>query len=220
MLRKVLCIALVTGAMCAPAFAGPNWVDQFLRRYKPSMLTIPASRASAPDTLPTLVRSGVIPLSINDLIDLTLGNNLDIAVNRLAPIESGFVIDTNYRPFEPTLRLGASVSRDTTKSTTQFSGVPSVSQLTHNYTVGYGQTLKTGSDVVVDFTLNRASSNNGFSTYNPSWIGLVRYSFTQHVLNGFGRSVNTHGIRVAKNNRTRSEVQCKRQVIELVTQAQ
>lgn len=220
MIRRIVCLGLVVGALCAPAFAAENWVDQFLRRYKPSLLTLPAGRASAQDTLPTLIRSGVIPLSINDLIDLTLDNNLDIAVNRLAPIQSGFLIDVNYRPFEPTLRVGASVARDTSKSRTQLTGTDFVSQLSHTYSVGYGQTLKTGSDVALDFTLNRTSSNNGFNTYNPSWVGLMRYSFTQHVLNGYGRSVNTHGIRVAQNNKTISEVQFERQVIELVTQAQ
>ncbi len=223
MLRRILRVGLVFGAlgvMSAPAFAGENWVDQFLRRYKPSLLTFPASQVSAQDTLPTLIQNGLIPLSINDLIDLTLSNNLDVAVNRLAPIQSGFIIDTNYRPFEPMLRLGASVSRDTSKSRTQLTGTDSISQLSHNYTIGYGQTLKTGSDVALDFTLNRTSSNNGFNTYNPSWVGLMRYSITQHVLNGFGRSVNTHGIRVAQNNKTISEIQFERQVIDLVTQAQ
>lgn len=219
-MRKILCVALVIGVTCAPAFAQRDWVDQFLRRYKPSLLTFPGNRTPSQETLATLIRNGVIPLSVNDLIDLTLENNLDIAVNRLAPIQSGFMIDTNYRPFEPTLRLGASVSRDTSRSRTQLTGTDSISQLSHNYTIGYGQTLKTGSDIVMDFTLNRTSSNNGFNTYNPSWVGLMRYSFTQHVLNGFGRNVNTRGIRVAQNNKTISEIQFERQVIDLVTAAQ
>src|SRR5205085_9941435 len=70
------------------------------------------------------------------------------------------------------------------------------------------------------FTLHRTSSNNAFSTYNPSWVGLMRYSFSQHFLNGFGRDVNTRAIRIAQNNKTISEVQFERQVIDLVTQDQ
>jgi len=162
----------------------------------------------------------LIPLSINDLINLTLENNLDIRVNRLSPIASELAIRTNYRPFEPTLTLGASVSRDTSRSRTQLTGVGSVSQLSHTYDVGYLQTLRTGSDVAVDFTLNRTSSNNAFNTFNPSWVGQMRYSFTQRILNGFGRTVNSRGIRVAQNNKTISEVQFERMIIDLITQTE
>src|SRR5688572_10876184 len=101
MLRKILFVALVIGAMSAPAFAQRQWVDDFLKRYKPALLTFPASRAAAQDTLPAMIRNGVIPISINDLINLTLANNLDIAVQRLTPIQTAYGIDLNYCPFEP-----------------------------------------------------------------------------------------------------------------------
>jgi outer membrane protein TolC len=220
MLRRVLSVVLVVCISCSPAFAGQNWVEQFLQRYKPGTLAFPAGQANIQDTLPTLIRNGIIPLSVNDLITLTLENNLDISVNRLSPLQSEFLIRTNYRPFEPALRLGASVSRDTSRSRTQLTGTNSVSQLSHNYTIGYGQTFMTGTDFAVDFTLNRTSSNNAFNTFNPSWVGLVRYSVAQRVLNGYGREVNNRSIRLAQNNKKISEVQFETQVIDMVTQAQ
>jgi outer membrane protein len=220
MLRKTLCVALAIGAMCSPAFAQKDWVDQFLKRYKPAILTFPASRAAAQDSLPAMIRNGAIPLSVNDLINLTLENNLDIAVQRLNPIQTGYGIDLNYRPFEPTLQFNASVARDTSQSRSQFTGTSSVTQLAHSFSVGYGQTLKTGADVAVDFSVNRSSVSAGVETYNPSWFGVMRYSYTQRILNGFGREVNTRGIRIAQNNKTISEIQFERQVIDLVTQAQ
>lgn len=220
MKRKILCLMVVFAAFCTPAFAGENWIDQFLSRYRPSPLKLPASVTVTQDTLQNFVRDGMIPLSINDLITLTLENNLDITVNRLAPVTSDYAILTNYRPFEPTLRLGASVTRNTTQSQTQLTGVDSVSQLTHNFVVGFAKTLQTGTDLAVDFNMTRSSSNNAFNTFNPSWVGSVRYSFTQRMLNGFGRSVNTRSIRVAQNNKTISEAQFETQVIDLVTRAQ
>ena len=48
----------------------------------------------------------------------------------------------------------------------------------------------------------------------------MNYSFTQHVLNGFGRNINTRAIRIAQNNKSISEVEFERMVIDLVTQAQ
>ena len=219
MKRRVLFFALVFAGMCSPAFARQNWVDQFLSRYKPS----PSLAYRGPltqDRLPSLIRTGEIPLSVSDLINLTLENNLDITVNRLNPVASEYAIQTSNRPFEPTLRLGANISNDVSKSRTVLAGASSVTQFLNDFNVGFGQTLKTGTDVAVDFTLNRQSSNSTFNTFNPSWIGQVTYTFTQRLLNGYGRNINTRNIRIAQNNKSISDVQFERNVIDLVAQAQ
>jgi outer membrane protein len=217
MMRRILCVALVAGVMSASAFA-QNRFDQFLNRYKPNLF--PASRAAAQDTLPAMIRNGVIPLTVNDLINITLANNLDIAVDRLSPLLSGYAIDVNNRPFEPTLRLGASVSRDTSRSRTQLTGSGNTSTLSHSYNVGYGQVLKTGADFAIDLNVNRNSTSASLDNFNPGWFTAIRYSFNQPILNGYGRNVNTRAIRIAQNNKTISEVQFETQVIDLMTQAQ
>src|SRR5687768_7321183 len=206
MKKRMFLTILLFAVLATPASAAQNWVEQFLSRYRAQPLNFQVNPA-AQDPLPGLIRSGVLPLSIGDLINLTLENNLDIAVTRLSPITSQYLIETSYRPFEPTLRFGASVSRDTAASRNQLSGAESLSQLTHNYTVGFAQTLSTGTDLAVDFTMNRSSSNNAFNTFNPAWVGLMRYSVTQHLLRDFGRAVNKRQIRLAQNNKTLSEVQ-------------
>ena len=218
MKRKVLFLTLVFIGLCTPAFARQNWVDQFLNRYKPSEVSTTGPLTQ--DRLAALIRNGEIPLSVVDLVNLTLENNLDINVNRLSPLASEYAIRTNYQPFEPTLAIEANFTSDASRSRTQLTGADFVSQFADNFSVGYLQTLQTGTDVAVDFTLNRTSSNDAFTTFNPAWFSRMRYSFTQHLLNGFGKSVNTRSIRVAQNNKTISEVQFERMVIDLVTQAE
>lgn len=95
-----------------------------------------------------------------------------------------------------------------------------MSQLSHAYTLGFGQSLETGTNVGVDFSLNRSSSNNAFNTFNPSWLGLIRYSATQHLLRDYGRTNGTRQIRIAQNNVKISETQFEMQVVDLLTQAQ
>src|SRR5688572_9066170 len=216
---RVLFLTLVFVGLCNPAFARQNWVNQFLNRYKPPT-DIAAPGPLSQDRLPALIRNGQIPLSVADLVNLTLENNLDIYVNRFNPLASEYAIRTNYRPFEPTLAIDANFTSDSSRSRTQLTGVDSVSQFVDNFNITYFQTLQTGTDVAVEFALNRTSSNDAFSTFNPAWFSRMRYSFTQHLLNGFGRSVNTRGIRVAQNNKTISEVQFERLVIDLVAQAE
>lgn len=212
--------ALVCVAAPARAEVNTNFVKNFLSRYRPANVAFPASPVPTPQAIADLVRSGQLPLTMNDLINLILQNNLDIGVNRLSPLSFQYLIDSMYRPFEPTLHLQATVNRNTTPSTSILAGAANPSTLSGSYTVGFSQALASGTLVGIDATMNRNSSNNNFSTLNPSWQGSVRYAFTQHLARDFGRLVNTHQIRVAHNNEKISEIQFERQLIDLVAQAQ
>lgn len=198
-----------------------DFVEKFMSRYRPSKVDLPGPPATASQPqLADLIRTGQLPLSVGDVIQLMLQNNLDIGVNRMTPFSSEYLIETMYRPFEPTLRLQATVNRNTSPSTTVLSGADNPSTLGGSYLVGFSQALATGTNVGVDLTINRNSSNSSFSTLNPSWNGSVRYSFNQHLLRDYGRRINTRQIRVAQNNRKISETQFERQLIDLISQAQ
>jgi outer membrane protein len=216
----LLLVVLVWHSPSARAEIKTDFVQDFLKRYRPAPASFPAAAVGVPQDVGSLIRSGQLPLTMGDLINLILQNNLDVGVNRLSPLSSQYLIDTFYRPFEPTIHLQATVNRNTTPATTILAGAQNPSTLGGAYTVGFSQSLMTGSIVAVDATLNRSSSNSNFSTLNPSWSGTLRYSFTQHLVRDFGRKVNSHSIRVAKNNEKVSEVQFERQLIDLVAQAQ
>jgi outer membrane protein TolC len=209
--------------MAAPAQAqlNTNFVKDFLARYKSPQLAFPADPATAsPQALADQIRNGQLPLTMGELINLMLQNNLDIGVDRLSPLSSQYLIETNYRPFEPSLHFKATVNRNTTPATSILSGASNPSTLSGSYNVGFAQTLPTGGIVGIDATLNRTSSNSFFSTLNPSWTGTMQYSFTQHLMQNFGRATNLHAVRVAQNNQKTSASQFERQVIDLVAQGQ
>jgi outer membrane protein TolC len=221
MKKNIVMVACLLTVLSSTAFAGPKFVDDFLSKYKPSVVNRkPTPSEMTPDALTSLIRNGEIPMSITDVIDLTLKNNLDIGLDRLTPLSTRIATDSFYRPFEPTLHVNAGVNQSTTPSPSQLSGVPSVSQLSQTYGVAYTQTLQTGTDVGIDFSLNRLSTNNKFATFNPGWTGAVTYSATQHFMKNFGRDINARQFRVAKNNTDISDTQFERQVIDLVTQAE
>jgi outer membrane protein len=214
-------VALASLFVTAPAQAQikTNFVKDFLARYRPSNVQQPGTPGSA-QGLTDLQRAGQLPLTMGDLINLMLQNNLDINVNRYSPLSSQYVIATMYRPFEPTMHIQASVGRSTNPATTILAGAANPSTLTGSYNIGFAQTLTTGSIVGVDATMSRSSSNSNFSTLNPSWTGSLRYSFTQHLAQNFGRDVNLHSVRVAQVNQKISESNFERQLIDLVAQAQ
>jgi len=213
-----VCLLIV---LSSTAFAGPNFVDQFFNKYKPAPVNSkPTPSEISPDALTSLIRNGEIPMSMNDVIGLTLRNNLDIGLDRLNTLSTRLATDSFYRPFEPMLRINAGVNQNTAPSSSQLFGVPAVSQLSQVYGVAYTQTLQTGTDVGIDFSLNRLSTNNAFSTFNPGWAGTVTYSATQHFIKNYGRDINARQFKVAKNNTDISDAQFERQVIDLVTRAE
>jgi outer membrane protein len=215
-----LLVLLAMVCQAAPARAEIDFVKNFLERYRPGKVNLPAPLSPAPQELTNMVRAGQLPLTMGDLINLILQNNLDISVNRLSPLSSEYLIDTLYRAFEPSVHLQATVQRNTTPATTVLSGAANPSTLSGAYSVGFSQYLMTGTSVAVDAIMNRNSSNSTFSTLNPSWQGSLRYSFTQHLLRDYGRRNNSRQFQVARNNQKISEVQFERQLIDLVAQAQ
>jgi outer membrane protein len=213
-LLVVLCVTTI------PAQAQSNFVEQFLNRYRPSPVNLPSIPTNSEQELAARIQNGMLPLTVNDVIQLMLENNLDISVSRLNPLSAQYLIETFFRPFEPTLRFQTTIGRNTQPATSQLTGAPSLSVLTGSYSVGYLQTLPTGTDLTVDFSLNRSSSNSVFNTFNPSWVSNIRYTFSQHLLRDYGRSINERQIRVAQNNQKISEAQFELQLVDLVTQAQ
>src|SRR4029079_8402577 len=98
---------------------------------------------------------------------------------------------------DPSCPLQPTVTRNATPATTVLAGAANPSTLSGAYTVGFSQSLLTGTNVAIDASMNRSSSNSNFSTLNPSWSGSLRYSFTQHLARDFGRLTNTRSIRIA-----------------------
>jgi outer membrane protein TolC len=217
----LLAFGIFAPALPARAEINANFVKEFLNRYRPSNIPAQASpAASSSQDLASLIRTGQLPLTVADLINLMLQNNLDIVVNRLGPLSAGYLGQTLYRPFEPTFTLSATVNRNTTPATSQFTGAPSLSILGGTYTMGFSEAFETGTNLGVNLSMIRSSTNSVFATINPSYTGLVQYSLTQHLLKGWGRTNNTSQIRIAQTNQKISEIQFEGQLIDLVAQAQ
>src|ERR1051326_350813 len=223
---RILVIFLLTSGLFAAALPAraeinANFVKDFLNRYRPGQIPVPGTPGEQlPQDVGALIRTGQLPVTVADLINLMLQNNLDIIMNRLTPLSVGYLSQTYYRPFEPTVTLSAAVNRNTTPATSQLAGAPSISSLTGAYSIGFSEALTTGTSLSVNLWMNRSSTNSFFNTINPSYTGLVQYSLTQHLLKGWGRSINTTQLRIAQNNQKISESQFEGQVMDLVAQAQ
>ena len=132
--------------LTVPATASSDWVEEFLHRYDPSKVRTEVATASTAG-VGQLLRTGELSVSLTDVINLMIDNNLDIRSNRLGPLSSYWQTLVFYRVLQPSLSFGFNRSRNTTLSTNQVNGtVPNVSQLRTSYSVGFAQSLSTGTD--------------------------------------------------------------------------
>ena len=84
------------------------------------------------------------------------------------------------------------------------------------YNNQFTETFLTGTNVNVTWNNNRQSSTAA-NFFNPAVSSTLSVSFTQPLLNGFGVSVNTRNIRIAKNNRKIADLAFAQQAITTVT---
>ena len=85
-----------------------------------------------------------------------------------------------------------------------------------NYFQGFG----TGTTLNVNFTNQRAVTNNFHQVIDPSVTSSFQVTVTQPLLSGFGFLPNLRFIRIAKNNREISDVAFRLQVITTTVQIQ
>lgn len=208
----VLCLAV-------PAHAQSNFVSQFLKNYHPTGEEA-APPVSPPTPLAQFLQNGEIPITMNDLVNLMLDQNLDIASNRLSPRSSLLQTLVFYKILQPSVTFTGSVSRNSAFSTSQLNGASSLNQLQHNFSASVTKNLAAGTTVGVTATMARASSNSILSTFNPSYTGRITYSISQHVLQNRGREINLRQVLQAENNEKMSEIQFEIQLTALLAQAQ
>ncbi|MGH9565006.1 MAG: TolC family protein, partial [Candidatus Angelobacter sp.] len=119
------------------------------------------------------------------------------------PILSGtFQVEHGVFPVSNSITTGANVINQNTT--------------TGNFT--YFQGFSPGTALTVTYDNSRSASTSLFNILNPTLNSSFRASIRQHLLQGFGPSLNTRLIRQAKNNRQITEEGFRQQVITTVSQ--
>jgi outer membrane protein len=79
------------------------------------------------------------------------------------------------------------------------------------------QGFQTGTSFITGWDNTRSSSTSAANLFNPSVNSSLFVGLQQQLLNGFGRSVNTRNIRIARNNRKIADWAFSQQAITTVT---
>ncbi len=122
--------------------------------------------------------------------------------------------------FDPSFLLNFSVDRTASPlNTTRVSGIPNVITSTAAVQTRYVQAFTTGTSFSVTFNNQRQSSTQQFLRFNPALVSSFSFSFSQQLLNGFGRAVNRRFLEVADNDMSIAREAFRQQVDTTLAQA-
>jgi outer membrane protein len=194
-----------------------------------------------------LIHEGKLELTLQEAVELAMENSMDIVVQRYNPwvadtailkAKAGslaaaipgaiFVGATANNPllsYDPlvTTTVGIDsrvvpVNNPLTSGTgTGLLALTGLSLHTSTFNTQFTQGFTTGTNFFTTWDNTRSSSTSGANLFNPSVQSSIFVGFTQQLLNGFGRTVNTRNIVIAKNNRKIADWVFTQQAITTVT---
>jgi len=224
---------------------GPKFFPSLLAPYSPISIEAPGLTNSP--RIDQLIHDGKLELNMQEAVELALENSMDIVVQRYNPWfadtsilkanAGGFGFTTpgavfggssannpllNYDPvITTTLSIddrNVPVNNPLTSGTgTGLSSLARLTLHTSTFNTQYAQGFHTGTTFYSFWDNTRTSSTSAANLFNPSVQSSIFVGFQQQLLNGFGRSVNTRNIRIAKNNRKIADWAFTQQAITTVT---
>jgi outer membrane protein len=212
--------------LIAFSFAGSAWTQtdpffpkpDYFRKHFAS--TPPRVELQPPARLADYAVGGKLELSLKNFLDLTMANNPDIGIQRLNVDISRDAILRSFSIFDPVATASFSTARQQSPSGSLLAGAATLNTLSQPFSLGYHQTLVTGTQVNLTFNDTKVSSNNTFSTFNPQLSSNFNFSLSQPLLRGRGAYVTRLPISIARSRLKATAFSFHDQVIQLIAVAE
>lgn len=153
-----------------------------------------------------------IDLTIPDVIEIALSNNLGIKSERISPDIQKENIETARSVFDPNITAGGTISRLETQEDLDAESDEKRLQ------VSIGKKLSRGTDVSVNFTVSDDSYKNSVGVDSDGRATLTTLVVTQPLMKNKGEAVNRRGVIIAENNYKKSELGFKQAIINMVAE--
>lgn len=179
-------------------------------------------------SLPDLGRVGVDmteqkPLALREAISMALENNKDIEVTRQNVKIAEFDLQAARGAYEPRFSGQTYYEHTKTPVFSFFAGGPNFS-LTQSNIVGNGGInglVKTGGgSFSATFNNTRNTTNNIFTSVNPTFTSNLTLAYTQPILRGRRFDQNRRTIEIAKKNLSLTDTQFRQRTIDIITNVQ
>lgn len=216
LLRSAVSVTILAASGCADfGVGGTNErvvaIDR-LRRIEPVHFQPATSAASTqPTTQPAQLR-----LALSQVRQIALNNNLELRAELLGPSIASESVSIEQARFEALFTLSADFAKLDSPTASQLSG-SQVDQ--YNLRPGLTIPLQTGGSIRVAAPISRLSTNNQFSTLDPSFETDLSVAITQPLFRGAGTDANAERIRVAFYRYQQAETRARLNVIRILADA-
>ena len=157
-------------------------------------------------------------LTLEDAVRRALGQNLDIAVQRIDPLVQDMQVAAANAAFLPSASSGFNFDQSTSPNRSVFDGGGlggrSIVTDEGSYDLGIGQQIRWGGGRYdVTWNSTRSESTNIFSTFNPSFGANMTLEYTQPLLRGFRTDPRRTQLVVSRINRDISDIDLEETVV-------
>ncbi len=176
----------------------------------------PASLLAPPQGLQDHIANGKLVLSLDDTIRLALSNNTDIRLDRSQIEFAQNNLHRAHGSFDPLVTSSFADNRTKSPTITQTQGAPILETLSQTTAFGLAKTFQTGTNFQSSFSASKLSTNNSFSTLNPSIATDLQFSVTQPLLRNFGLFANRAPILIAQRNLKQARASFQGEVNDII----
>jgi len=181
-------------------------------------LALAAGQAPAAQT-PTPAPQGAAPirqvliLTVDEAVQRALESNADLAVEKFTPEAAVLGISDADSAFDPILTSNLSKRSQKSKAANTQAGAGTVQADTSVWNFGMTKLWRTGGTSTVTFNNNRGTTNNVFSTFNPTANAAFQVNFLQPLLKNRSLDNARLNLRLSKRSREITDLQFRSIVV-------
>ncbi len=180
----------------------------------PGLMTKPEDRKKI------LAQGDMQPMTLRDIVEGTLRNNLTIAVEEYNSRIQREEITVEEAAFDPNVDIDLSMQERTNQVSSAFAAPNKSRNLDHNWDLSITQDIITGGDYELSFTNNRNKTNSSFAGLNPQYSSELNFTLTQPLLKNFGIDNTKRNIYIASNDLSISNFDFKERVIDTISESE
>jgi outer membrane protein TolC len=136
-------------------------------------------------------------------------------------VQSTLGVGTAVNSFDPQLTVQSFVDHTTIQEPNTFTiGVPLLKQNTIEFKSQYSQSFPLGTNIQANYLGQRYTINSPYYGVNPNLYSNFEFLVSQPLLAGFGFGTNERYIRIAKKNKSLTDLSFKAQTIATLTQVE
>jgi len=213
-------ILLTAGAFAQmSSFPKPNYFREVLQQTRTKV------ELRDPVRLKDFVVGDKLTLNLKNFLELVMANNTDIQVTFLSLEIPKNNITSVYGLWDPTATANFSATRSTSvavnPATSQNATLGSTSeQLTQPLSLGYSQTLDTGTSYTVSFGGTKSSYSNSRSSYNPSITSSMSFAVSQNLIRSRTRYENRIPLMQAQSTYRQKEFNLRASMLNWINTAE